>query len=171
MPSGFFVPRGRFPYNSPALEGDDDFLGQKRSSVKTPFKAASNMASSPWNRLYSTPTLASQRKEIYHYDPEAPNDKLDFAIKSAYNQHAQFLSGNNETLYQKETVSDTHGRKLKNRVKADPLPYDPLQPPLKSAGTTKKGDINNIDQSIVSHHSAATNRGYSRRHNGGFYLV
>jgi len=171
MPSGFFVPGGRFPYNSPAREGDDDFLGKKRASVKTPFKEASKMASSPWNRLYSTPTLASTRKEIYHHEPEAPNDKLDFAIKSAYNQHAQFLSGNNETLYQKETVSDNHGRKLKNRVKATPLPYDPMKPPLRSAGTVKKGDINNIDQSIVSHHSAATNRGYSRRHNGGFYLV
>ena len=173
MPSGFYVPGGRFPYNSPALENDNDFLGKKRSSVKKPYRSSTAMAqkSSPWSRLYSTPTLASQRKEIYHFDPEAPNDKLDFSIKSSYDHHAQFLSGNNETLYQKETVTTNHGRKLKNRVKIVPLAYNPLTPPLKTSAIDKKGDINNIDQSITSHHSAATNKGYSRRHNGGFYLV
>ena len=63
----------------------------------------------PWNRLSRTPTLASFRREVYHYDPQSPNDSLDFIIKSKYDQHTEFLRGNNDILTQKETVTEDHG--------------------------------------------------------------
>ena len=76
-----------------------------------PFKESTNEAQSqdPWNRLNRKPTLASYRREVYHYDPQSPNDSLDFIIKAKYDQHTEFLRGNNDILMQKETVTDTHG--------------------------------------------------------------
>ena len=38
----------------------------------------------PWKRLTQTKTLASSRREVFHHDPQAPNDSLDFIIKSKY---------------------------------------------------------------------------------------
>ena len=63
----------------------------------------------PWNRLNSTKTLSSARREIYCFDPQAPNDSLDFVLKAEYNQHKEFLKGANETLVQKETLGKDHG--------------------------------------------------------------
>ena len=63
----------------------------------------------PWNRLNSSKTLSSARREIYHFDPQAPSDSLDFVLKAEYNQHQEFLKGANETLVQKETLGKDHG--------------------------------------------------------------
>lgn len=166
------MPSGRNPFPFPALQNDDNFVGQ-RSKMKTSFPIETSEAQQqqPWKRLYNKPTLASKRQEIYHNDPRAPTDSLDFVIKSQYDHHNQFLSGCNDTLVQKETTTTDHGRVLKNRVKEVPLAYDPMEPPLRSTASTNKGDPNNVDGAIQSHHSAATNGGYSRRHDGGFYSI
>lgn len=63
----------------------------------------------PWNRLNGTCTLASSRREIYHMDPQAPRDSLDFILKSEYDHHDKFLKAKNETLYQPETAGESHG--------------------------------------------------------------
>ena len=63
----------------------------------------------PWNRLNSTCTLASSRREIYHMDPQAPRDSLDFILKSQYNHHDKFLKDKNQTLFQPETLELEHG--------------------------------------------------------------
>lgn len=162
----------RNPFPFPQLQNDDDFVGQ-RATQKSPFKVPTSAAQqlNPWSRLNQKMTLTSARREIYHSDPQAPNDSLDFVLKSRYDHHNAFLRGNNETLVQGETVTDTHGRVLKNRIVEVPPPFDPLYPPLKRAEASKKDSINCVDGAIQSHHSAATNRGYSRRHDGGFYSI
>ena len=81
------------------------------------------------------------------------------------------MKGRNETLIQNETATEDHGRILKNRVKEVPREYDPLLPPLKVSSGDKKTCIHAVEGAIPSHHSAATNRGYSRRHDGGFYSI
>uniref|UniRef100_H2ZJX2 Uncharacterized protein n=1 Tax=Ciona savignyi TaxID=51511 RepID=H2ZJX2_CIOSA len=166
------MPLGRNPFPFPQLQNDVDFVGSQ-SRQKSPFGEDTQSAQNcdPWNRLNRTPTLASARREIYHFDPQAPQDSLDFVIKSKYDHHNQFLSGNNQTLVQKETATDNHGRILKNRIKEDPPAYDPRYPPLKVAPAQKNESPHNIEGAIQSHHSAATNRGYSRRHDGGFYSI
>lgn len=40
---------------------------------------------------------------------QAPNDSLDFVIKSTYNHHGEFLSSKAETLVQHETKNYAHG--------------------------------------------------------------
>ena len=63
----------------------------------------------PWNELHQKFTLSSSRHEVYHYDPQAPRDSLDFILKAQYNQHKEFLKGTNETLVQPETIGVPHG--------------------------------------------------------------
>ena len=63
----------------------------------------------PWVRLNKTLTLSSARREVYSFDPMAPNDSLDFVIKSNYDQHAQFLCGPAEVKVQRETSGNPDG--------------------------------------------------------------
>ena len=63
----------------------------------------------PWQRLSSQHTLSSARHEVYHHDPAAPVDDLDFVLKSKYNQHNELLKNKNEVVYQPETMTDNHG--------------------------------------------------------------
>lgn len=78
---------------------------------KYPYGEPTHMAQrqDPWNRLNKKCTLASSRREIYHNDPQAPNDSLDFVLKSQYNHHEEFLDAKNETLFQPETYTEEHG--------------------------------------------------------------
>lgn len=162
----------RNPFPFPQLQNDDDFVGS-RAQQKSPFKMDTREFQNlhPWNRLNRTPTLASSRREIYFADPRAPRDSLDFVLKAEYDHHNEFLHGNNETLIQRETTSEDHDRILKNRIKEVPPPFDPLLPPLRRTGFQKKESVHCVEGAIQSHHSAGTNRGYSRRHDGGFYSI
>ncbi|XP_069141435.1 protein CFAP276-like isoform X2 [Argopecten irradians] len=162
----------RDPYSFPRNQNDDNFMGQLKAEIagyQKPTHLAQN--EDPWNRLNSTCTLASSRREIYHQDPVAPRDSLDFILKSQYNHHQAFLKDPNETLYQPETVGADHGRVLKNRekevIKAKPY----LNHPLSISSQKKKESIHSIENAIESPHSAGTNGGYSRKHDGGFYCT
>ncbi|MGH0188275.1 UNVERIFIED_CONTAM: hypothetical protein FKN15_028725 [Acipenser sinensis] len=168
------MPPTRDPYPNPKYENDDVYLGRERSrSKKVPHPKPTHMAQQedPWNRLNARATLASARREIFHFDHEAPRDSLDFHLKTTYNQHEEFLRDKNETLYQKETISDDHGRILKNRVKEPPGPPELQRTPIRVWTNPQKESIHSIHGAVESHHNASTNRGYSRKHDGGFYSV
>ncbi|XP_071961027.1 protein CFAP276-like [Antedon mediterranea] len=164
----------RNPYPFPQIQNDDDFVGQN-TVQKGPYNDPTHLAQrkDPWNRLNSTCTLASARREVFHYDPRAPHDSLDFVLKADYNHHGQFLNSKAETLHQLETFTENHGRILKNRVKEEEREFDPMSPPLRRIEilNPKREDINSIEGAIESHHSAQTNNGYSRKHDGGFYTT
>ena len=78
---------------------------------KLPYKQPVHVAQKedPWGRLNATCTLASSRREVYHHDPKAPRDSLDFVLKSQYDHHKEFLKAENETLVQPETLGIDHG--------------------------------------------------------------
>ncbi len=124
---------------------------------------------SPWSRLNTAKTLSSQRREAYHFDPQAPHDNLDFVLKCQYDHHQQFMKSKADTLVQPETLGIDHNRVLKNRqtipapVTLDSKLLVDFVDPKKTLIHTSKG------LAIESHHSEATNRGYSRKHDGGFY--
>ena len=65
--------------------------------------------SEPWNRLYNTCTLSSSRHEVYNFDPKAPNDSLDFLLKTKYDHHNDLFNEQANTRVQKETVEEDHG--------------------------------------------------------------
>ncbi|XP_075470135.1 cilia- and flagella-associated protein 276 isoform X2 [Ascaphus truei] len=100
---------------------------------------------------------------------EAPSDSLDFNLKSLYDQHDSLMSDRNETLYQKETFTEDHGRILKNRVKEPPPKME--KSGVRQWASPQKLTVYSIDGAIVSHHTAATNRGYSRKQDGGYYSI
>ncbi|XP_022080936.1 uncharacterized protein C1orf194 homolog [Acanthaster planci] len=164
----------RQPYPFPELQNDDDFMGARTFQTKS-YTQPTHLAQrvDPWNRLNTTSTLSSSRREVYHHDPQAPRDSLDFILKSDYDQHNEFLRSKNETLTQPETIGEDHGRILKNKKKEEPKLFDPMNPPtVKSViQDPKKESIHSTKGAIDSHHSAATNPGYSRKHDGGFYTT
>ncbi|XP_045165279.1 protein CFAP276-like isoform X1 [Mercenaria mercenaria] len=160
----------RDPYPFPQLQNDQDFYGSG-TNQKYPYAEPTHLAQrqDPWNRLNTKCTLASSRREIYHSDPQAPNDSLDFVLKSQYNHHDKFLKAKHETLYQPETYTDDHGRVLKNREKEVVVVPPKMNHPLEVSSQKKKESIHSIKNAIESHHTQTTNRGYSRKPDGGFF--
>jgi len=160
----------RDPYPFPRLQDDDDFVGS-RSAQKEPYGEPTHIAQKqdPWNRLNMTPTLTSSRREIYHHDPLAPRDSLDFILKSQYDHHKEFLKDNPETLVQPETLELEHGRTLKNRTFQVLPKENPLNHPLRQCAAPKKESVHSIKKAIDGHHTQTTNRGYSRKPDGGFF--
>ncbi|XP_047146785.1 protein CFAP276 isoform X1 [Hydra vulgaris] len=158
------MPRDPFPH--PRFENDNDFTSAKHVSFGT-FAVSKSKQNVPWNHLYETKTLASERRTVYHDDPQAPRDSLDFVIKSVYNHHKDFLRSNAETLYQPETLNLQNFRLVNNKdtqnqgQNKDSLPVISV--------SDKRESIHCINGAISSHHCAATNRGYSRKKDGGFY--
>ena len=166
---------GRKPYPIPVLENEENWMKVHKSikicrnegNLKPQGKIG--IANNSWDRLHSTKTLSSQRHEVYHYDPVAPTDDLDLVLRCQYNHQTGFMSSKAEMILQPETARSDHGRILKNR------------PPIPEIVTLEKKMLVTYEEprrttidcakglSIVSHHSQATNRGYSRKEDGAFY--
>ncbi|XP_063300499.1 cilia- and flagella-associated protein 276 [Pelobates fuscus] len=164
------MPTTRDPFPYPCFENEDTFQG--REIQKATYKKPSYIAQreDPWNRLNATPTLSSARRSYYYNDPEAPSNSLDYSLKSLYDHHNELLKDRNKTLFQLETFTDDHRRILKNRVKTSPT-NQAEKSSIRQWVSPEKVNIYSLDGAIVSHHTAATNRGYSRKHDGGYYSI
>jgi len=158
----------RDPFPLEKFDNDDKF------GNKTTTKETLNFTPSPdrFLRLSRSHTLSSIRREHAYFDPQVPNDSLDFTIKARYNPW-QFNAPKNVTKVQAETVCDDHGRILKNRVKVIPPPFDPADPPLFVRSAVKKENPFSKEgkQAIEGYYHPSTNPGYSRKPNGNFYKV
>ena len=160
----------RDPYPFPRLENDADFVASPENT-HFPNKSGLNttLGGGASTRLNATKTLASQRREVQYYDPQSPRDSLDFVLKCQYDHHQEFMKSTAETLMQPETLGVDHGRILKNRP-VIPKPVTLETKELVNYSEPRKGTIHSCKGlAIESHHSEATNRGYSRKHDGGFY--
>uniref|UniRef100_A0A8C8YVK6 Cilia and flagella associated protein 276 n=1 Tax=Prolemur simus TaxID=1328070 RepID=A0A8C8YVK6_PROSS len=157
------------------LDNDDSYLGEPRASKKLPYKNPTHLAQQeePWRRLSLTPTITSMRRDIYFFDPEIPKDDLDFRLAALYNHNTGVFKNKNEILLHQETIQDTRGIS-KIQFPGEFLP-PPSPPPITSRANIrhwinpKKESIHSIQGSIVSPHTAATNGGYSRKNDGGFF--
>lgn len=175
----------RDPLPFPRLQNDDNFVG-KNTNLSLNSSGGSkelNLSGnedtirlkpgehSPWDRLSSTKTLSSQRREVYHYDPIAPNDSLDFALRVEYDQHTNCMRSKGESVLQPETTEVDHGRVLKNRpVFVEPVTLETKE--LVSYAAPRKATLDSAKGlAIEGHHSEGTNRGYSRKKDGGFYTT
>ncbi|KAJ8017112.1 hypothetical protein DPEC_G00014380 [Dallia pectoralis] len=159
----------RNPFPFPQPENDYTLSGRKQCQKQT-FDKPTHLAQieEPWSRLNDLATLASIRRSVLYSDPQEPRDSLDFHLKSTYDHHKEFLRSKNETLYQKETVTNDHGRNLKNHGQHE-VPLCEKDQSVKVWMNAQKSSIHSIEGTIESHHNASTNRGYSRKHDGGFY--
>jgi hypothetical protein len=162
----------RDPYPFEKFQNDDNFLGPQMMAKKS-YGEPEHIAQKkqPWNRLYNNCTLASSRREIYHHDPDAPRDSLDFVIKSEYNQHKEFLKGKNEVLFQKETLGIQHGRILKNKEIVIQPPAPKSGHPIRVTENPNREHLDTVDMIIEGPHIQTTNRGYSRKPDGGFFTT
>lgn len=167
----------RDPYPFPRLENDNDFLGNsgkicdataEGNATKNTVRLSAGVAD-PWTRLNAVKTLSSVRREVYYRDPQAPNDSLDFVLKCQYDHHGEFMKSTAETLMQPETIGINHGRILKNRPKVTEQETLDTKQLTEYVDERKMTVHSSKGLAIESHHSEATNRGYSRKHDGGFY--
>lgn len=160
----------RDPYPFPRQQNDENFAGTQQSE-KHGYNLPAHLAQKeePYSRLYETGTLSSKRREVQYFDPSAPNDSLDFVLKTEYNQHKEFLKDSAQTLVQPETLGMNHGRILKNRTVQVPPPQPAQGHPLRITVYPRKEDINSIKNFIEGHHTQTTNNGYIRKPDGGFF--
>ncbi|XP_018432317.1 PREDICTED: uncharacterized protein C1orf194 homolog [Nanorana parkeri] len=163
------MPPTRDPFPYPKYENDNSFQG-KGQSLCYQKSLVLTQGETPWNRLHATPTLSSARRSAYYNDPESGADSLDFNLKATYNHHNSLLKNRNETLFQLETFTDNHGRILKNQVKELSTSQEE-NTGFRQWVSPQKISVYSIEGAITSHHSAATNRGYSRKKDGGYYSI
>ena len=158
---------GRDPFPFPRLENDTSFTGSSPEKKTSRDKFGEDIEK--WERLNGTKTLASMRHEYDNYDPQVPIDNLDFVLKTQYNHSEEFMRSKAQTLVQPETAGLPHGRTLKNRPVV-PKPVTLADQQLREYSSARKTTTDSSKGlAIESHHSEATNRGYSRKHDGGFY--
>ncbi|XP_026104956.1 uncharacterized protein C1orf194 homolog isoform X2 [Carassius auratus] len=139
------------------------------SEGKLPYDKPTHLAQNdePWGRLHNTTTQASSRRQVCHYDTTVPKDSLDIHLKSTYDHHLGLFQDKNKTVTQKETIALENGT-LKNKESEDSV-SETENKGMRVWLDTQKASIYSIKGSIESHHTASTNRGYSRKHDGGFY--
>ncbi|XP_048219705.1 protein CFAP276 [Perognathus longimembris pacificus] len=141
---------------------------------KSPYKSPTHIAQQqePWRRLSVIPTFTSTRRETYLFDPKIPKDDLDFRLSALYNHHNGLFKNKTEVLFHKESSQDTKGVKSQFPGQCVPLPPPPSTTSLGNIRhwiNPQKESIHSIQGSIVSPHTAATNGGYSRKSDGGFF--
>uniref|UniRef100_A0A6I8PHJ9 Uncharacterized protein n=1 Tax=Ornithorhynchus anatinus TaxID=9258 RepID=A0A6I8PHJ9_ORNAN len=103
---------------------------------------------------------------------QVPKDDLDFRIKTLYDHHSGFLQDKSQVLLHSETVNDDHGRlkmPIPEELPPPVLPYKTIQGTLRHWVNPKKESIYSVQGTIVSPHNAATNGGFSRKMDGGFF--
>ncbi|XP_056320357.1 cilia- and flagella-associated protein 276 isoform X1 [Danio aesculapii] len=162
------MPQERDPFPFPRYENDFTLTGRKeiqKLSYDKPTHLAQN--DEPWRRLHNTTTEASSRRTIFHYNTTTPKDSLDIHLKSAYDHHLGLFQNKSQTVMQMETVGAENGTK-KNKELEDSV-CDAENKGIKVWVDAQKASLYSIKGSIESHHTASTNRGYSRKHDGGFY--
>ncbi|XP_008316402.1 cilia- and flagella-associated protein 276 [Cynoglossus semilaevis] len=95
---------GRDPFSSPRLENDLTLSGIRPQQKKS-FQKPTHMAQrdEPWSRLHDRATMASTRRSVTHHERQAPNDSLDFQLKSVYDHNKDFFPTKTQVFYQKET--------------------------------------------------------------------
>ncbi|XP_073906946.1 cilia- and flagella-associated protein 276 [Castor canadensis] len=167
------MPLTQETFHHPALDKGDSCLGKQRGYKKLPPKNPTHLAQQqePWYRLSSTPTVTSMRRESYFFDSKIPKDDLDFRLATLYDHHTGAFKNKNEILLHQETTQDAYGKSQFPEECLPPSPLPPITflPNIRQWINPKKESIYSIQGSIVSPHTAATNGGYSRKNDGGFF--
>ncbi|XP_051021616.1 cilia- and flagella-associated protein 276 [Acomys russatus] len=167
------MPHPQEPFSQPPLGDEDTQLGNLRPSKKLPHKNPTHLAQQqePWNRLSSTPTITSMLRDACFFDPKIPKDDLDFRLAALYDHHTAAFKNKSDILLHQETLEDIHRGKIQFPGECFHSPPAPItsRANIRHWINPKKESIHSIQGSIVSPHTAATNAGYSRKNDGGFF--
>ncbi|XP_018521486.1 cilia- and flagella-associated protein 276 [Lates calcarifer] len=97
----------RDPFPSPKFENGftlSGFRPQQRKTYNKPTHIA--QTEEPWSRLHDKATFASTQRSVTPYEVQAPNDSLDFQLRSVYDHNKDFFWSKNQMLYQRKTLSE-----------------------------------------------------------------
>ncbi|XP_021013168.1 uncharacterized protein C1orf194 homolog [Mus caroli] len=160
-------------FSNPALRDEDKHLGNLWASKKSLYKNPAHLAQQqdPWSRLSSTPTATSRSRDTFFFDSKIPKDDLDFRLAALYDHHTGAFKNKTEILLHQETIEDMQGTKIQFPGECFHAPSAPIasRTTIRHWINPKKESIHSIQGSIVSPHTAATNGGYSRKNDGGFF--
>ncbi|XP_033054195.1 protein C1orf194 homolog isoform X4 [Trachypithecus francoisi] len=100
-----------------------------------------------------------------------PKDDLDFRLAALYNHHTGTFKNKSEILLNQKTTQDVCRTKIQfpGEFLTPPAPPITFLANIRHWINPKKESIHSIQGSIVSPHTAATNGGYSRKKDGGFF--
>ena len=117
--------------------------------------------SSVWSRLHQTPTNASYRRSCFYHDPAAPNNDLDFRLRTCYDHACESFASKARILVQPVTVCQRRRSWHSNAS---------LDYPLHIISDDRKQHFNESTkgQHIASDHFASGKNGYSRVMAGAF---
>ena len=152
----------RDPFPFPRRQNDNDFTMKSDQDLKN---SASPLKGDPFTHLYNSKTVSSQNREWSRAICHTPQDKLDAALGADYDHHLHFNKDSAEAFKNQNTTQQQ-------------CPASPRKP--RTARMTKEDDKSyahpekeSIDHArglaIVGPHIYATNRGYSRKPDGGFF--
>uniref|UniRef100_UPI00398EA7A9 cilia- and flagella-associated protein 276 n=1 Tax=Pristiophorus japonicus TaxID=55135 RepID=UPI00398EA7A9 len=194
------MPETRDPFPFPKYENDDTFRGRKKDMQSIKCQEPTHIAqlADPWNRLNAAATVASANKGIYLHNPKAPKDSLDIQLNAVYNHSKEFLKHKNEIMLQKSSCEPDSACWLNRSDKSQEETFrkkmakDAVHkgicgcaPEKDDTGahnlhqrasprlwiSPKKLSIHSMEGAITSQHTAATNGGYSRKFDGGFFTI
>ncbi|KAL6081909.1 hypothetical protein STEG23_003528, partial [Scotinomys teguina] len=120
---------------------------------KLPYKDPTHLSQQqePWNRLNSTPTFTSIRRDACFFDPKIPKDDLDFRLAALYDHHTGAFKNKTEILLHQETIQDMHGSKIHFSGECFHSPPAPItsRANIRHWINPKKESIHSIQGSIV----------------------
>eukprot|EP00911_Craspedida_sp_UC1_P000613 UC1_evm1s470 len=120
---------------------------------------------SVWERLYATGTAASTNK-VKQRATKAPQvDRLDFSLRSVYNQHASYGGSRAAAVVQPETRNRV-GR-VQQKQKREAAERAAMSVKTRKIRPEKPRAFMNT--MVEQHHSTKTKFGYARKPCGGFY--
>ncbi|KAA0714062.1 hypothetical protein E1301_Tti007214 [Triplophysa tibetana] len=162
------MPRERDPFPFPRYENDYTLTGTKQIQ-KMDYDKPTHLAQNddPWRRLYSASTMSSSNRNIFHCDTTAARDSLDIHLKSIYNHHLGLFPKKNLTVTQSNGGDYLPNQTLKRNSEAPVC--ETSNKGIKVWIDGQRTSMHSTKGTIESHHAASTNRGYSRKHDGGFY--
>ncbi|XP_007892473.1 protein C1orf194 homolog [Callorhinchus milii] len=180
------MPPTRDPYPFPRFENDDDFRGPENKVQPKRHGRQSRFVKQdgPWNRVHFKETITGR---------QAPRDSLDIHLSSVYDHNNDFLKKKKDVVYQKESCVPYGGCKFMKKagVREEYNIYDEInrekypdvglkletssvhlraKTPPRCWVAPRRESFQSVEGSIGTQHTAATNKGYSRKFDGGYFF-
>lgn len=154
----------RDPFPFPRRQNDNDFMLKECQDPNLTQTNSPKVKGAQYEHLYNSKTVSSQNREWSRAISHTPHDKLDAALGADYDHHLHFNKDSAEAFKHKDT-NQQHSACLSHNSTAVKRGQDE-----KGFAHPEKESIDHArGLAIVGPHIYATNRGYSRKPDGGFF--
>ncbi|KAI6650635.1 hypothetical protein LOD99_7685 [Oopsacas minuta] len=154
----------RDPFPFPRRQNDNDFMLKNSQNQNIAQINSPKLKETQFDHLYNSKTVSSQNREWSRAISHTPHDKLDAALGADYDHHLHFNKDSAEAFKHKDTAQQrTLSLSLNNTAMKTNDDGKGFSHPEKESIDHVRG------LAIVGPHIYATNRGYSRKPDGGFF--